>query len=243
MRPTLSTSAVLTVLSFTALVPSGGCGAREEAASSAESRHSAAPANQGKPVRTGRVAINGVDYYYEIHGQGEPLLLLHGGLGSIDMFGPCCRRSPRAAQVIAVDLHGHGRTPLGDRKISLIDIGDDMAVILDAARLRARSTCSATRWAAASRSGSRCSIPTQVRRLVLVSAGFAQDGFYPEMLPMQAQVGAGDGADDEGHADVQVVRRGRAEPGRVPEAARPHGRADAQAVRLGRGREEAARCR
>ena len=44
--------------------------------------------SQPVPGKTGRVEANGVNYYYEIHGQGEPLLLLHGGLGSIDMFGP-----------------------------------------------------------------------------------------------------------------------------------------------------------
>ena len=91
----------------------------------------AAVTSQPVPRKTGRVEANGVNYYYEIHGQGEPLLLLHGGLGSIDMFRPtCCRHSPRARQVIAVDLHGHGRTPLGNRKINLIDIGNDLAVIL-----------------------------------------------------------------------------------------------------------------
>src|SRR5690606_27481511 len=82
------------------------------------------------PVRTGHIPANGLDYYYEIHGDGEPLLLLHGGLGSIDMFGPVLPMLSGERQVIAVDLHGHGRTALGDRPIDLIDIGDDLAIIL-----------------------------------------------------------------------------------------------------------------
>ena len=81
--------------------------------------------------KTGHVDVNGVNYYYEIHGEGEPLLLLHGGLGSIDMFGPVLPILAENRQVIGVDLHGHGRTTLGDRPISLIDMGDDMAAILE----------------------------------------------------------------------------------------------------------------
>ena len=79
----------------------------------------ASTAVEAQDVRTGYIAANGVNYYYEIHGQGEPLLLLHGGLGSIDMFGPVLPALAESRQVIAVDLHGHGRTALGDRPISL----------------------------------------------------------------------------------------------------------------------------
>ena len=83
------------------------------------------------PSRSGHVEANGVSYYYEICGEGEPLLLLHGGLGSIDMFEPVLPTLAERRQVIGVDLHGHGRTTLGDLKISLIDMGDDMAAILE----------------------------------------------------------------------------------------------------------------
>src|SRR3982751_105002 len=82
------------------------------------------------PTKKGYVLANGVNYYYEIHGRGEPLLLLHGGLGSIDMFEPDVPTLAKERQVIAVDLHGHGRTTLGDRPISLIDMGDDMSAVL-----------------------------------------------------------------------------------------------------------------
>src|SRR5207245_11300476 len=48
----------------------------------------AKPAAKPAPSKSGHLAVNGLNYYYEIHGTGEPLLLLHGGLGSIDMFRP-----------------------------------------------------------------------------------------------------------------------------------------------------------
>jgi pimeloyl-ACP methyl ester carboxylesterase len=142
------------------------------------------------PARSGYVQANGVSYYYEVHGQGEPLLLLHGGLGSIDMFGPVLPLLARGRQVIGVDLHGHGRTALGDRPISLVDMGDDVAAVLRAlghqrVDVMGYSMGGGVAFQLAAQH------PEMVRRLVLVSAGYARDGFYPEMLPMQAQVGAG----------------------------------------------------
>jgi pimeloyl-ACP methyl ester carboxylesterase len=92
-------------------------------------------------------------------------------------------------QVIAVDLHGHGRTPLGNRQVSLVDMGDDLAVIVKALKYPQVDVLGysmgggvAFRFAAQH--------PELVRRLVIASAGYSQDGFYPEMLPQQAAVGA-----------------------------------------------------
>ncbi|WP_420125928.1 alpha/beta fold hydrolase [Longimicrobium sp.] len=141
------------------------------------------------PARTGYVQANGVRYYYEIHGQGEPLLLLHGGLGSIQMFGPVLPELARGRQVIGVDLHGHGRTELGSRPISLIDMGDDMATVL---RELGYGQVDVMGYSMGGGVAFRLAAqhPEMVRRLVMVSAGFSRDGFYPEMLPQQAQVGA-----------------------------------------------------
>lgn len=144
------------------------------------------------PAKSGHIAVNGLSYYYQVYGKGEPLLLLHGGLGQIEMFGlgPVLNMLAENRQVIGVDLHGHGRTSLGDREISLIDMGDDMAAIIQKLGYEKVEVLGyslgggvAFRFAAQH--------PQMVRRLVLVSAGYAQDGFYPEMLPQQAQVGAG----------------------------------------------------
>lgn len=140
--------------------------------------------------RTGRIVANGVDYYYEIHGSGAPLLLLHGGLGSTDMFRPILPRLAEHRQVIAIDLQGHGRTPLGERPFSLQAMGADMAVVLDQLGYAQVDVLGYSMGGGVAFQFA-VQHPAQVRSLVLVSAGYAQDGFYPEMLPMQAQVGAG----------------------------------------------------
>jgi len=143
-----------------------------------------------KPLKTGRVPANGVDYYYEIHGAGEPLLLLHGGLGSIDMFGSNVLPAlAKTRQVIAVDLHGHGRTTLGDRPIDLIDIGNDLAFVLDRLGF---TQVDVAGYSFGGGAGLRLAIqhPNVVRRLTIISAPYAQSGFFPEMLPQQAAVGA-----------------------------------------------------
>jgi pimeloyl-ACP methyl ester carboxylesterase len=143
-----------------------------------------------KPTRSGRVPANGVDYYYEIHGSGEPLLLLHGGLGSSDMFdGNVLPALARSRQVIAVDLHGHGRTSLGERPIDLVDIGNDLAFVLDKLGLKQVDVVG---YSFGGGAALRLAIqhPAIVRRLVVMSAPYAQNGFFPEMLPQQAAVGA-----------------------------------------------------
>jgi pimeloyl-ACP methyl ester carboxylesterase len=149
----------------------------------------AASAQQPK-VKKGHVAANGLSYYYEIHGKGEPILLLHGGLGQIDMFGPILPALTRSRQVIGVDLHGHGRTNLGDRKISLIDMGNDMAAIIQELGYKQVDVLGYSMGGGVAFQFA-VQHPSLVRRLVMASAPCAQEGFFPEMLPQQAAVGSG----------------------------------------------------
>lgn len=142
------------------------------------------------PKTSGHQPANGVDYYYAVYGEGEPLLLLHGGLGLIEMFGPNLATLAEGREVIGVDLQGHGRTPLGDRPIDLEDIGDDLAVILDALGY---DQVDVLGYSFGGGAALRLAVqhPDKVRRLAVVSAGYARDGFFAEMLPQQAAVGAG----------------------------------------------------
>jgi pimeloyl-ACP methyl ester carboxylesterase len=142
-----------------------------------------------QPTKSGHAAVNGVNYYYAVYGKGEPLLLLHGGLFNHEMFGPTLTKLAQSRKVIGVDLQGHGRTPLGDREISLVDIGNDMAGVLkklgyDKVDVLGYSMGGGVAFQLAAQH------PEMVRRLVLVSTPYAQDGFYPEILPQQAALGA-----------------------------------------------------
>src|SRR5437660_12826383 len=74
--------------------------------------------------------VNGIKLYYETAGTGRPLVLLHGGLGALEMFGPNLAALAKGRQVIAVDLQGHGRTADIDRPLSVALMADDMAALI-----------------------------------------------------------------------------------------------------------------
>ncbi len=140
-------------------------------------------------IQDGYIDVNGVNYYYQLRGSGEPLLVLHGGLGQIEMFGPVLDMLAKGRQAICVDLHGHGRTSLGKRPITHIGMGDDMAVIV---RELGFEQVDVFGYSMGGVVALRFAIqhPAMVRRLAVASAGYARDGFHPEMLPQQAAVGA-----------------------------------------------------
>src|SRR3989454_2143093 len=74
--------------------------------------------------------VNGINLYYEIHGTGAPLILLHGGLGATSMFGPNLPALAKGRQDIGVDLQGHGRTADIDRPLSTELMADDIAALI-----------------------------------------------------------------------------------------------------------------
>ncbi|HEX6790530.1 MAG TPA: alpha/beta hydrolase [Candidatus Krumholzibacteria bacterium] len=142
-----------------------------------------------KPSESGHEAINGVNYYYEIHGHGDPLVLFHGALGSMEMFGPVRSMLAREREVISVDLHGHGRTALGERAINVNEMADDLAVLMD--RLDV-DRADAIGYSLGADVAFRLAVqhPARVRRLVLVSSAFSREGFHPEINAMREQMNA-----------------------------------------------------
>ncbi|HEY1541182.1 MAG TPA: alpha/beta hydrolase [Xanthobacteraceae bacterium] len=135
-------------------------------------------------IKKGHVEAGGVRYGYEIHGTGTPLLLLHGGFGTLEMFGPVLDRLAERRQVIAVDLYGHGRTALTDRPIDTIAIGDDMGTLV---RALGFERVDALGFSFGAMVAFRFALqhPDKVERLVLASMPYAYEGFYADIREQQ----------------------------------------------------------
>ena len=140
-----------------------------------------------KTEKSGRIEVDGIQYHYQIRGQGAPLLLLHGGLGSVDMFAPIMPALAAKRQIIGIDLQGHGRTPLGSRPLSIAAMGAEMAAIL---KKLGYGPVDVMGYSMGAGVAFQLAVqhPQQVRRLALVSGSFAKDGFFPEMIEAQAQI-------------------------------------------------------
>src|SRR6266536_5457065 len=125
-------------------------------------------------------SVNGISLYYEIHGTGKPLIMLHGGFGTFEMFAALSPALTENYQVIVVDLYGHGRTALTDRPIRFEDMADDIAGLiqhlgLEKADLLGFSLGGAVALQTAIRH------PERVNKLVVISTPFKRTGWHPEM--------------------------------------------------------------
>ncbi len=145
-------------------------------------------------LKTGYAPVNGLKLYYEIHGTGEPLILLHGGLAATEMFGEVMPALSNDRQVIAVDLQAHGRTADIDRPLSYDAMADDIAALIKHLGIeRADVMGYSVGGGVALRTAVRH--PEVMRKLVLVSTAFRRDGWYPEILAGMAQMGAAGAAE------------------------------------------------
>lgn len=138
-------------------------------------------------MSTGKYAsINGLNMYYESHGAGAPLILLHGGVGSTAMFDTILPQLSEKREVIAVDLQAHGRTADIDRPLRYELMADDIAALtkhlgLEKADVMGHSLGGGVALRTAIQH------PEAVRKLVLVSTTFKRDGWYPEVLEAMGQ--------------------------------------------------------
>jgi pimeloyl-ACP methyl ester carboxylesterase len=132
--------------------------------------------------------VNGLHMYYEVHGNGRPVVLLHGGLGSGEMFGPVVSMLAANHQVILPDLQGHGRTADIDRPIDTRLMADDIASLIRELGLAEPDIVGYSLgggvafWTA-------FKYPELIRRLATVSTNTRRDAIYADMLAQQGTMG------------------------------------------------------
>jgi pimeloyl-ACP methyl ester carboxylesterase len=132
---------------------------------------------------TGYAPVNGLEMYYEIQGDGPPLLLLHGAYMSVDGMRPLIDGLADRRRVIAAEMQGHGRTADIDRPITYEQMADDATALLahlgvDRADVMGYSMGGGVALQVALRH------PDVVRRLVIVSAAYRSDGMAQVALEM-----------------------------------------------------------
>jgi pimeloyl-ACP methyl ester carboxylesterase len=139
-------------------------------------------------LKAGYAPVNGLNLYYEIHGSGEPLILLHGGVGATGMFHDIMPALSNGRSVIAVDLQGHGRTADIDRPLRIESMADDIAALMKHLGIQKADLMG---YSMGGEVALRTAIqhPGLVRKLVIVSSTYKRDGWYPEILAGMAQMG------------------------------------------------------
>lgn len=126
--------------------------------------------------------VNGLNMYYEIHGEGQPLVLLHGALSATGTsFGKLLPDLAKERQVIAVEMQGHGHTADIDRPLRYEQLADDIAALLTQLGLEQADLFG---WSLGADVALQAAIrhPEVVRKLVLASVTYNRDGLYPELL-------------------------------------------------------------
>jgi pimeloyl-ACP methyl ester carboxylesterase len=136
---------------------------------------------QQKPT-TGYAPVNGLKMYYEVHGNGDPVVLLHGSFMTItNNWTQWIGELAKTRKVIAVEMQGHGRTADIDRDFSYENLADDVAALLDHLKIPSADLIG---YSMGGGVAMQCAIrhPEKVRKVVSISARFRQDGFVKEGL-------------------------------------------------------------
>ena len=125
------------------------------------------------------VEVNGMKMYYEVSGEGEPLVVLHGAYMNIPSMGAIIPKLAETHKVYAIEFQGHGRTTDIDRPITYPNLADDVAAFMDAVKLEKADVFGYSMGAAA---GLQLAIrhPDKVNKLAAASVGYDAEGWQPE---------------------------------------------------------------
>jgi pimeloyl-ACP methyl ester carboxylesterase len=134
---------------------------------------------QIKPSNSGYAPVNGIRIYYEVYGEGKPIVLLHGAFYTIDMnWGQLIPELSKTRKVIAIEMQGHGHTPFSDRKLSITTLANDVTGIMDYLKIDSADVVGYSMGGSVAYQFA-VQNPNRLRKLVIISSTFKTNGWLP----------------------------------------------------------------
>jgi pimeloyl-ACP methyl ester carboxylesterase len=138
-------------------------------------------AQQIKPSATGYAPVNGIKVYYEVYGEGQPIVLLHGSYYTIEMnWAQLIPELAKTSKVIAIEMQGHGHTAYSDRKLSRATLASDVEQVMDYLKIDSADIAGysfggqvAYQFAIQS--------PKRLRKLIIISSTHKTEGWVAEI--------------------------------------------------------------
>ncbi len=136
---------------------------------------------QIKPSSSGYASVNGTKVYYEVYGEGRPVVLLHGAFMTIEMnWGQLIPELSKTRKVIAIELQGHGHTPFSERKLSHATLAGDVEGVMDYLKIDSADVVGYSFGGSVAYQMAIQS-PKRLRNLVIISSTYKSNGWQPEI--------------------------------------------------------------
>jgi pimeloyl-ACP methyl ester carboxylesterase len=136
---------------------------------------------QPKPAASGYVPVNGIKVYYEVYGEGRPIVLIHGAFYTIQLnWGQLIPELSKTRKVIAIELQGHGHSPFSDRKMDFPTLASDVEGVMNYLKVDSADVVGYSMGGSVAYQLTIQS-PKRVRKLVIISSTYKSTGWRPEV--------------------------------------------------------------
>lgn len=136
-------------------------------------------AQTSKPATSGLAPVNGIKMYYEVYGEGKPLILLHGAFYTINMnWAQLIPELSKTRKVIAIEMQGHGHSPYSDRKFTIKTLAKDVEKLMDYLKIDSADVAGYSMGGSVAYQFAVQS-PKRLRKLVIISSTYKSSGWLP----------------------------------------------------------------
>ena len=134
---------------------------------------------QTKPANSGYAPVNGIKVYYEVYGEGEPIILLHGAFYTIELnWAELIPELSKTRKVIAIEFQGHGHSPYSERKLDIVTLAKDVEGIMDYLKVDSADVAGFSMGGSVAYQFAVQS-PKRLKKLIIISSTYKTDGWLP----------------------------------------------------------------